>query len=65
MKYKVNAVNKNYAVVEEGALELCTVLGTDSNELAKKIANAMHLYDTVQKGTKAEIDQIIIEIKKK
>jgi hypothetical protein len=65
MKYKVNVVNKLCAIVEEGPLELCTVLGSDSNEVAKKIANAMHLYDTIQKGTEAEIKNLITEIKKK
>lgn len=65
MKYTIRTNGKNCAYVEEGPLELCTVHGSDSGKIAKKIANAMHLYDTVQKGTKAEIDNLIKEIKNK
>lgn len=65
MKYTIRENGKNCTYVNEGALELCTVYGSDSKKLAKRIANAMHLLDTVQKGSKAEINQLISEIKKK
>ncbi len=44
---------------------LCVIYGEESSIIAKKIANAMHLFDTVQKGTQVEIKNLITEIKKK
>lgn len=65
MKYTIRQNSKNCAYVEEGALELCTIHGSDSKKVAKRIANAMHLLDTVQKGTQVEIKNLISEIQKK
>lgn len=65
MRYTIRENGKNCAHVEEGPLELCTVYGSDSKKVAKRIANAMHLLDRVETATKAEINQLITEIKKK
>lgn len=65
MKYTIRENGKNCAHVEEGPLELCTIHGSDSKKIAKRIANAMHLLDTVQKGTQIQIKNLISEIQKK
>lgn len=65
VSYNTSIDTPRVAYVQDKQFGVCSVFGSDCVKVAKRIANALHLLDTVETDNESQINQLITELKSK